>query len=283
MKSIFIYIIILAFVGITGSAQGEDIFIDANAEGDLTITWTHPDCTNGNPDWLDADGITPLKYRIKYKKASSLLWEYTFYSDGDAVNIPAPFLEIGVVYKFRVEYFGKRNGCKGFKIVRTIDTRTYLYEVAIFNEIQIIPNVSKKIHGQFYDKCLYPYTWPGGSIDSVRIYQWGCYNEDIKAFLIDELPGGRVRMKSQMLDLCIVPKAAFTGDIARIGLGVGVDECYIPNAIYLVQPVDSEVFWLVNEVNGRCLIPSDAADGAPLFQSPCSNNDSRQNFYFEDF
>ncbi len=90
-------------------------------------------------------------------------------------------------------------------------------------------------------------------------------------------------MKNQSLSLCIVPTPAFPGDLARVGLEVGVGTCDMPNAIYVVQPVDATTFRLVNEVNGRCLVPSGATDGAMLYQSPCSENDERQHFFFEDF
>ncbi len=279
-----LYLILLSWMAtcITTAAKSQDIFIDPDANGNLTITWTIPACVTPKPGWED-EFLVDQPFQFKFKKESALGWEGVLYSDGTGVFIPATDLDVGFVYKFKVKYYGRNADCRGLTRVRTLAKKYFHYNVAIFNETQIFPGKSKKIHGEAFDKCLYPYTWPGGSIDSVRMFHWGCYNQDIKAFIIETAGGSLVKMKNQMLNLCIVPTQAFFGDTARVGLEMGVGSCDLPNAFYEVQPVDAFVFKLVNAVNGRCLVPSGAADGAMLFQSPCLENDDRQNFYFEDF
>mgnify|MGYP000055897197 CR=1 FL=1 len=280
----FFHLILLSCLSTVyaNDALSQDVFINPDVDGNLEITWTIPPCTSPKAGWED-EFLVDQPYQIKYKKASALLWESVFYTSASGAFVPAADLNPGYMYKFKVKYYGQNMDCRGLNRVRELGVEHFYYNVAVFNETQIIPGRSKKIHGVAYDKCLYPYTWPGGSIETVRLFQWGCYNEDIKAFLMDELSGGRVRMQNQMLGQCIVPTPAFAGDYARLGLEMGVGACDWPNAIYIKQPAGGSVFRLVNEVNGRCLVPSGDADGAMLYQSPCAENDERQLFFFEDF
>ena len=264
------------------SVDAQNIYINPDADGNLAITWDIPPCVSPKDGWED-EFLVDQPYQVKFKKESALLWQEVFYTSGMGAFIPAGMLEAGYLYKFKVKYHGRNWDCRGLTRVRKLGVEYFYYNVAIFHETQIIPGRSKKIHGVAYDKCLYPYTWPGGSVETVRMFHWGCWNEDIKAFWIEELSGGRVKMRNQMLDHCIVPTPAFAGDTARVGLEVGVASCGIPNAIYIKYPAGAPEFRLVNEVNGRCLVPSADTDGAMLYQDTCSENDERQLFFFEDF
>lgn len=261
-------------------ADDGDIFLTTDADGNVTVDWVHPECVWPNPDWEDHP------YKIKYREVGELLWNETFYSDGSVVEIPAEYLEHGGWYEFKVKYYGRNSDCGGFRRTRTIGKKIFHYDVAIFHEVQIIPGVSQKIHGVMFDRCMYPYTWPGGSVDSVRIFHWGCYSEDIKAFIIDDIGSDMVRMKSQTLGFCIIPKAESEGDIFLISPEIGVGSCDLPNTVFVKEPVDpgaAEPFKLRNQINNRCLFATDNIDGAPIQQNTCSSNDHRQNFYFEDF
>ncbi len=256
---------------------------------EVKVDWSTSFCGTDYWGWNDELGDHPIK--VKYKKESELAWVDFKYSDGGAVGFPIEVFETGVSYKFKVKYYGtKRTDCRGSTSRRTLGTAlytipktpNYLDKPAIFNEIQDISK-TKKIHGEYYDKCLYPYTWDGGSLASVKIFQWECWSNDPKAFIINDVIGGFpgldvVTLKSQPLGYCIAPKG-----LLGLSSDIGVADCDSMSAIYIKEHVGGDMFRLKNALSGMCLYPTDSPDGAQIKQAICSENKDNQIFYFEDY
>lgn len=249
--------------------------------GHVLLTWNAPECIMGN-----TGGWSGHKFKVSYRVVGTLGWDGVVYTNDELETFDESLFENGVNYRFKVEYFGQNENCKRKYKERTLGNKYFKYlnvdqnGTAVFHKINN-PQGLKKIHNEFSDKCLYPYTWDGGSVDSVRIFQWGCWSEDPKAFDIIEttLDGTDVvYLPSVMLGFCITPK--------NLGYGaeIGVASCSSPLAAYIKKPSALPGrFLLQNWLTDKCLHTNSAADGAMYIQTACMVNETSQMFYFEDF
>jgi hypothetical protein len=249
--------------------------------GHVMLTWNAPVCIMGN-----TGGWSGNKFKVSYREFGTLGWDGVSYTNDEFETYDSSLFENGVTYRFKVEYFGQNENCRNKYKERTLGNKYFNYfnvdqnGTAVFHDIENTQGL-KKIHNEYSDKCLYPHTWDGGSVDSVRIFQWGCYPEDVKAFDIFEsiLYGTDVvYLPNVTLGYCITPKNL------SFGSEIGVGSCSSPLAAYVKVPsVLPGRFLLKNWLTDQCIHASSVADGTMMIQTACDINYEKQMFYFEDY
>lgn len=251
--------------------------------GHVMLTWNAPDCAT------HASGIgwSGYKFEVKYKKAGAISWLETRYTNDEYETYESDLFENGQTYRFKVRYFGPNKDCQGRYRARDLGNEYYFYFYrdmngrAIFKAVDGNQQGLQKIHNEYADKCLYPYTYAGGSVDSVRIYQWHCTSTDPKAFDITEstIDGTDVvYLMSQTLGFCIGPKGLGYGE------EIGVVNCSSPLAAYIKK--DSTLpgrFLLKNWLTEQCLHANSTENGGTYMQTACNINYTKQMFYFQNF
>lgn len=279
---IIYYLILLIFFNQSAFAEfdlNDPMIID---DGHVMLTWTAPDCAIEHPS-----GFAGHKFQIRYKKVGSLFWDDYSYTNDELEVYDASIFESGNLYKFNVKYYGPNKNCQKRYRERDIGSKYLFYkklnmnDKAVFHPVQNDGNL-KKIRNIGSDKCLYPYTWDGGSISSVRMFQWECTSTDPKAFDITEstIDGEPVvYMKSQTLGLCLAAK-----DL-DINSEVGVASCDSPLVPYTMEPSVVGGFKLKNwfSDSNQCLTVTDSENGSMVVQSKCIAGKKNQAFLFEDF
>ena len=273
--SVILTLLASAFMSASSWASDYDIHVTpySSTDGKILVSWDIPECTSDNPNWDDKS------FQFKYKKKGALLWTKKI----NATNLGVVFynneLEPLEEYKFEVKYYGKNSNCRGFTKKRELASKTYRYDPVISPNNDIGSGLAKKekIRSVTFDKCMYPYTWAGGKLSSVRVNHWDCFNEPAKAFTI-EYTGfyHKVKMKSATFKQCIVP---------TINSETGLGSCKSAASTYLIEPIYSNnkpPFRLRHMSSGQCLYTSSGDNGAKIRHMSCSFDD-RQHFEFVDY
>ena len=277
IKKIGCMLLLIVFIQST-NAQGVNppFILDG---GHVLLTWNAPECAINNPT-----GWSSYKFKVSYRKVGNLGWDGVSYTNDELESYDSSLFENGKTYRFKVEYFGPNENCRNRQRERTLGNKYLSYEdidqngTAVFHELNNTEGL-KKIHNEYSDKCLYPYTWAGGSVDSVRIFQWACYSSDPKAFdPVDATLFGTdvVYLPSVMLGYCITPKSL------NYGSEIGVASCASPLAAYIKEPALGYPgkFFLRNWLTDQCLFVNSPDNGAMLIQTACNVNYEKQMFYF---
>ncbi len=256
-------------------SSAQDVFVSVSPLGVVVADWNEQECVTPKEGW---DFRT---YEVKYKESGTASWDEVFYSDESGVIIgdSTDFIN-GVTYKVKVRYNGLRNNCRGiFHHARELDTIEFTYSFTppqdgnpddkpVTYPQVVISDESTAIRNVLYGKCLYPYTWAGGSIDSVRLHNWNCSGSDAQAFILEDagfdVASGNplVRLRSQLMNLCVTPK-----NDADLG-EVGVSNCSSAQSRYQIDMVSGDSFRLKNNVNNKCLFGG-SANGDLVKQHGC--------------